>query len=186
MPRIPAPTEPLIDERVVVRLSAERDIPEILIAYQDDSELHERLGEQRPPSGAELGRREERAAAERAAGTRLTLTVADPGSDVCRGQLYVRDVDWDNDRAELGIWLAPQARGRGMAAPALRMAAEWLLATTELERVQVTTTPDNEPMIRAARAAGFVEEGVLRGYMRVGRRRADATILSVLPADLEG
>jgi RimJ/RimL family protein N-acetyltransferase len=66
------------------------------------------------------------------------------------------------------------------------MAAEWLLATTELERVQVTTTPDNEPMIRAARAAGFVEEGVLRGYMRVGGRRADATILSVLPADLEG
>jgi ribosomal-protein-alanine N-acetyltransferase len=186
MPRIPAPTEPLIDERVVVRLSAERDIPEILIAYQDDSQLHVQLGEQRPPSGAELGRREERAAAERAAGTRLTLTVAEPGSDVCRGQVYVRDVDWDNDRAELGIWLAPQARGRGMAAPALRLAAEWLLTTTELERVQVTTTPDNEPMIRAARAAGFVEEGVLRGYLRVGGRRADAAILSVLPTDLEG
>jgi len=73
-----------------------------------------------------------------------------------------------------------------MAAPALRMAADWLLANTELERIQVTTPPDNEPMIRAARAAGFVEEGVLRGYMRVGGRRVDAVILSLLPGDLEG
>jgi RimJ/RimL family protein N-acetyltransferase len=185
MPRIPAPTEPLIEERAIVRLSAERDIPEILIAYQDDPQLHLRLGERRPPSGAELGRREERAATERVTGTRLTLTIAEPGSDVCRGQVYVRDVDWDNDRAELGIWLAPQARGRGMAAPALRMAVRWLLANTELERVQVTTTPDNEPMIRAARAAGFVDEGVLRGYMRIGGRRADAKVLSLLPDDLE-
>jgi RimJ/RimL family protein N-acetyltransferase len=186
MPRLPAPTEPLTDERVIVRLSAERDIPEILIAYQDDPQLHVLLGEQRPPSGAELGRREERAATERAAGTRLTLTITEPGSDVCRGQVYVQDVDWDNDRAELGIWLAPQARERGMAGPALRMAAVWLLTNTELERVQVTATPDNEAMIRAARAAGFVDEGVLRGYVRVSGRRADAAVLSLLPADLEG
>jgi [ribosomal protein S5]-alanine N-acetyltransferase len=186
MPRIPAPPEPLTDERVTLRVSAERDIPEILIAYQDDPQLHLRLGEQRPPSGAELGRREDRAATERAAGTRLTLTVTDPASDVCRGQVYVQDVDWDNDRAELVIWLAPQVRGRGMAGPALRMAAGWLLTNTELARVQVTVTHDNELMIRAARAAGFVEEGVLRGYLRSGGRRADAAILSLLPADLEG
>ena len=38
MPRIPAPPEPLVDERVIVRLSAERDIPEILIAYQMNGE----------------------------------------------------------------------------------------------------------------------------------------------------
>jgi RimJ/RimL family protein N-acetyltransferase len=47
------------------------------------------------------------------------------------------------------------------------------------------TTAANEPMIRAARAAGFADEGVLRGYLRVDGRRADAAILSLLPADLE-
>jgi ribosomal-protein-alanine N-acetyltransferase len=185
MPRIPAPTEPLQNERVTLRLSAERDIPEVLIAYQDDPELHLRMGEQRPPSGAELGRREERAATERAAGIQLTLTILEPGSDVCRGQLELRDVDWDNQRAELAIWLAPQVRGRGLAAPALRLAAQWMLRSCGLERVQITTTPDNEPMIRAARTAGFLDEGVLREYLRVGGRRADAAILSLLPTDLE-
>jgi RimJ/RimL family protein N-acetyltransferase len=144
------------------------------------------MGELRPPSGAELGRRDERAASERAAGTQLMLTIVKPGSDVCRGQVYVHDVDWDNDRAELAIWLAPQARGRGMAGPALRLAAMWVLANTPLERVQVTTITDNEPMVHAALAAGFVDEGVLRGYLRMGGRRRDARILSLLTADLEG
>ena len=57
MPAFPELTEPLHGERVALRYAAERDIPEILIAHQDDPELHVRLGLVRPPSGAELGRR---------------------------------------------------------------------------------------------------------------------------------
>jgi RimJ/RimL family protein N-acetyltransferase len=184
MPRIPAPTEPLSNERVGLRLSAERDIPEILIAYQDDPELHVHMGQQRPPSGAELGRREEQAAAERAAGTHLTLTIVDPGSDICRGQIYVHDLDWDNERAELGMWLAPQVRGRGLAGPALSLAGRWLLEECGLERLQIVTEPDNEPMIRAARAAGFRDEGMLRGYRRQRGGRVDVAMMSLLRSDL--
>jgi RimJ/RimL family protein N-acetyltransferase len=185
MPRIPEPTESLRDERVALRLSAERDIPEILIAYQDDPQLHVHMGEQRPPSGAELGRREERAAAERAAGTHVTLTILEPGLDICRGQIYVHHVDWDNQRAELGMWLAPQVRGRGLASRSLRLAGSWLLRTCGFERVQVVAEPGNEPMIRAARAAGFQDEGVLRGYLRERGTRIDVAIMSLLPSDLD-
>jgi RimJ/RimL family protein N-acetyltransferase len=184
MPRIPAPTEPLSDERVGLRLSAERDIPEILIAYQDDPQLHVHMGQQRPPSGAELGRREEQAAAERAAGTHLTLTIVEPGSDICRGQIYVHDLDWDNGRAELRMWLAPQVRGRGLASRALRLAGGWLLEECGLERLQIVTEPDNEPMIRAARAAGFRDEGMLRGYRRERGGRVDVAMMSLLRSDL--
>jgi RimJ/RimL family protein N-acetyltransferase len=185
MPRIPVPTEPLRDERVALRLSAQRDIPEILIAYQDDPQLHIKMGEERPPSGAELGRREERAAAQRAAGTHVTLTILEPGSDVCRGQIYVHHVDWDNERAELGMWLAPQMRGRRLAGPALALASAWFLQTCGFERLQIVTEPDNEPMIRAAHAAGFRNEGVLRGYLRERGRRVDVAIMSLLPSDLD-
>ena len=59
---VPGPRSPLTD-RETVRPAAERDIPEVLIAYQDDPELHLRMGEERAPSGAELGRLAERAAA---------------------------------------------------------------------------------------------------------------------------
>jgi RimJ/RimL family protein N-acetyltransferase len=142
------------------------------------------MGERRPPSGAELGRREEGAAAERAAGTYLALTVVEPGFDVCVGQIYVHDLDWDNARAELGMWLAPHARGRGTSARALRLASEWLLRSCGLERLEILTEPDNQAMIGAARAAGYSDEGVLRGYRRERDGRVDVAIMSLLPADL--
>ncbi len=107
---------------MTLRFAAERDIPEVLIAHQDDPELHRRLGLVRPPSGAELGRREERAATERAAGALLTLTILEPGSDVCRGQIDVHAVDWDHLRAELGIWTCAPAHfaAAGSGAPRWR------------------------------------------------------------------
>ena len=73
MPAIPELAEPLEDGSVALRLAAERDIPEILLAYQDDPQLHERLGQRRPPSGAELGRVAEEADSERRAGRTVAL-----------------------------------------------------------------------------------------------------------------
>ncbi len=168
----------------MLREYAERDIPEILIAYQDDPELHLRIGESLPPSGAELGRRAERAEGERVAGTHVRLTILTADSDICRGQLSVHGVDWDHGRAELGIWVAPQVRGRGMAAGSLRVASKWLLGPCRLERLQILTEPDNEAMIAAARAAGFVYEGVLRGYTREQGNRVDNAVLALVRSDL--
>lgn len=184
MPSFPELTTPLSDGRVTVRLAAERDIPEVLIAYQDDPELHFRLVEERPPTGAELGRRAEQAEAERLAGRSLTLTIVEPGADICRGQLYVHQVEWDDLRAELGIWVSPQRRGRGLAGGALALAGTWLLREGGLERLALLTEPTNQPMIRAAEAAGFSHEGVLRRYMRQRDRRIDAAVLSLVRHDL--
>jgi RimJ/RimL family protein N-acetyltransferase len=185
MPSIPDLIGPLGDHEVEVRFAAERDIPEILIAYQDDPQLHVRLGEERPPSGAELGRRAEHAPDALAAGSHMTLTILESGSDDCRGQLYAQHFDWDHARAELGIWLAPQVRGGGMAVRALRLGGAWLFDACKLERLALLTHPDNEAMIGAAGAAGFVHEGVLRAYKRERGRRVDLAILSLLPSDLE-
>jgi RimJ/RimL family protein N-acetyltransferase len=184
MPPFAEMPEPLTDGVVALRLSAERDIPEILIAYQDDRELHLRLGIDRPPSGAELGRRSERAEAERETGRHVSLTVVEPGSDVCVGQITTSRVEWQQARAELGMWLAPQVRGRGLAGRALRLASLWFFETTALERLQITTEPGNEPMLATARAAGYQFEGVLRGYTLEQGRRVDCAVLSLLRADL--
>src|SRR5947209_12977951 len=110
MPSIPHLTEPLGNTQVRVRDAAERDIPEVLIAYQDDPELHVRIGEERPPSGAELGRRADTEDVDRAAGRGASFTILDATDDVCRGQIYLHSISWEDRRAELGVWLAPQAR----------------------------------------------------------------------------
>jgi [ribosomal protein S5]-alanine N-acetyltransferase len=184
MTSFPRLTEPLTDGRVVLRDYAERDIPEILIAYQDDPRLHRLLGQNRPPSGAELGSRAEREPAARAAGEQATLTILQPDSDTCRGQIRVEDVDPDHARAGLTIWLVPQLRGQRLGRQALRLAGEWLLTTCRLARLELLAEPDNAAVIRAAQAAGFTREGVLREYRRRRGSGIDMVILSLIPADL--
>ncbi len=184
MPSFPDLDRALIAPGAQLRLAAERDIPEVLIAHQDDPLLEVRLGLDRPPSGAELGRRTEEAAAQRAGGVGVWLTILRPGSDECRGQIDVGEVDWDHRRAQLRIWVAPRDRGQGLGRDALALAGAWLLGACELMRVELLVEPGNQPMIRAAEAAGFVPEGVLRAYLRGRGRRVDVAVMSLIPADL--
>ena len=181
---IPALVSPLTDGDLTVRAYAERDIPEILIAFQDDPTLHTRVGLERPPSGAQLGSQSETADAERIAGERVRLTIAESETDICRGRMTVSHFDFDHGRAELGIWLAPEGRGRGWAARAMRLAADWLFDACGIERLELLAEPDNEPILRAAAAAGFVREGVLRGYVRYRGDRLDMVVFSLLPEDV--
>jgi RimJ/RimL family protein N-acetyltransferase len=186
MPGFPEPPAPLADDRAALRPAAERDIPEVLIAHQDDPGLARALWLDRPPSGAELGRRVEASPGERTAGRDLWLTIVPAGGDDgCRGQLEVRDVDADHRRAELTLWVAPAARGRGLGTSALRLAGEWLLRDTFLARVGLLADP-GDPAIRAAAArAGFRSEGVLRGYRLLRSGRVDVEAFSLVEADLE-
>jgi RimJ/RimL family protein N-acetyltransferase len=186
MPSFPDLARPLAGSVSELRLAAEHDIPEVLIAHQDDPQLYLRLGLERPPSGAELGRRVEASPADRASGAAVWLTIVAPGSDECCGQIDVHDVEWDHLRAEAGIWIAPAHRGRAMAPDALRLCGRWLLQSCGLKRVQLTTEPDNAPMRRAAQKAGLREEGILRGYLRERGQRVDVVMMSLVPVDLDG
>jgi RimJ/RimL family protein N-acetyltransferase len=135
MPSFPSLATPPSDGVVALRLSEERDIPEILISYQDDRRLSGALGEERPPSGAALGSRAERAAEDRRAGRALTLTVLRGDSDVCVGEVRVGDVDWESGRASMQVWLAPALRGQGLARRAHALALDWLERECGLEGV---------------------------------------------------
>lgn len=57
---------------------------------------------------------------------------------------------------ELGYWVAPAARGRGVASAAVVLAVDWALATVHPERIELGMLAGNEPSRRVAERAGFV------------------------------
>jgi RimJ/RimL family protein N-acetyltransferase len=84
----------------------------------------------------------------------------------------------------LGIGLVPQARGRGIGTVAQRLLAEFLFASTELERVEASTDVDNLAEQRSLEKAGFRREGVLRGTQLRGGQRRDIVHYGLLRSDL--
>ncbi|MFF0315307.1 GNAT family N-acetyltransferase [Micromonospora sp. NPDC005252] len=109
------------------------------------------------------------------AGISLVVTEADTDLAVGSVTLLFRP---QRGVADLGYWLIPAARGRGMASPAARLLTEWALGTAGLARVEAWVEPDNLASRRVLAAAGFVEEGVLRSFLAFPRRRADAVVLA--------
>jgi RimJ/RimL family protein N-acetyltransferase len=63
---------------------------------------------------------------------------------------------------ELGIWIAPEARGKGHGTTAQRMVVAYLFTHTRAERVQAGTEAENGGEQKALEKAGFTREGVLR------------------------
>ncbi len=86
--------------------------------------------------------------------------VVDPRTDRLLGAVGLSRQYFDS--AEIGYWVAPWARGRGVAAAALRTVAAHALAQG-MRRLVVRTQPENAASQRVALAAGFSREGVARG-----------------------
>jgi RimJ/RimL family protein N-acetyltransferase len=80
----------------------------------------------------------------------------------------------------IGIWLAPEHRGKGHGSEAQRLLAAYLFAHTYLERVEASTEASNTGEQRALEKAGFTREGVLRrACFRAGEWR-DMVLFSKL------
>jgi RimJ/RimL family protein N-acetyltransferase len=83
----------------------------------------------------------------------------------------------------IGIVLRPEARGQGHGARAQRLLADYLFLHTTANRVEASTDIDNIAEQRSLEKAGYVREGVLRGWQwRQGAWR-DMVLYSRLRGD---
>jgi RimJ/RimL family protein N-acetyltransferase len=107
----------------------------------------------------------------------------DEESDAFAGFAALVRIDPDAREAEAGYIVSPGARGKGVAARALRLLTAWALNELALERVELRITPENLPSIRVAERCGFVREGVLRSlYFKQGQR-SDLAVYSRIRSD---
>ena len=84
---------------------------------------------------------------------------------------------------EIGIALAPEARGHGHGTLAQQLLVRYLFAHTTAHRIEAATEADNLAEQRALEKAGFTREGVRRATgWRAGAWR-DGVIYSILRTD---
>ena len=95
--------------------------------------------------------------------------------------------DLDEGCAEIGYWVAAEARRRGIATAATLLAARWAFdEVPELARLQLRADVENVASNRVAEKAGFTREGVLRAQRYNARlgRRTDFVMWSLLREEL--
>ncbi len=90
--------------------------------------------------------------------------IVDPATDELLGGIGITPYQRSRRQGEIGYWVGPWARGRGVATAAVRALSTHAFATGTA-RLELLTHWENNGSQRVATAAGFQPEGVRRGAL---------------------
>ena len=169
------------DGSVLLRPAVYADVPAVINACADPSI---RRYNSAPASKVEGRAWVDGATDGRPSSRAVRLAIADLLSGSLLGSLGVPVVDLDAQRLEVGYWLVPTARGRGVATKALGLFCAWAFSELSLARIEALPEVENRASQRVLERVGFQREGVLRSFQEVRGRRRDMVMYSLLPEDL--
>lgn len=181
--RLERPAGPLRDDLVVLRPWRPDDLADAHAGMQDpEVPRWTRIPEGNPPH--EVRRYLDGQPRALADGVELVFAMADPGDDRFLGSISLLRIDLAQARAEVGYWLAPWGRGRGVLTSALRLLSRWALTHAGFARLELQIDPRNTASLAAGERAGYVREGVLRSVQEHRGERIDLVVLSLLPGEV--
>ncbi len=178
----------LTGDGVVLRRHTDADVPRIVEACRDPL-TSSWLGQIPVPFGERDARTWLDSLAERHAnGTAVSWAVADPGTDLLIGSVDLFDVRADRD-AEIGYWMHPEGRGRGLAVQMCRLVLRHALLAEEdggvgLRRVRAVAAEGNTPSRRVLERSGLRQQGRERLLALTRDGLADAAVYDVVAEDL--
>jgi isopropylmalate/homocitrate/citramalate synthase/RimJ/RimL family protein N-acetyltransferase len=184
--RIVFPSEGLADDTIRVRLPLPGDAASIVRGLSDKEIL-------RGTGIVVMYELTEEAVVERITtrwpalsrtGDVLFLAIADLETDEYLGNVQLHGFKWEDAQCEIGYWVLPEARGRGVSARAARLLSHWAIDTLGMERVQASADLDNEASLKSLERAGFAREGTARNAAQPQRGRVDVANFSLLRSDV--
>ena len=178
--RLSVPPEGLRAGDVVLRFPALDDVDAILPAFTDP-ELRE--AGNLPAFGREeliASLRDLPTLAE--AGRLLALAAVDAQTGEVVGGGTLHHLDAERRIVEIGYFVLPDARRRGVATTIARLLAEHAFSLG-IERVAAYVNVGNTASERVADRAGFTREGIVRSMPKPDGRRVDKTLYSLLPGE---
>jgi RimJ/RimL family protein N-acetyltransferase len=173
----------LANEVVLLRSWRGSDVAAQLQAFDDP--WFRRFSDWAPETDAEARAYLAEHEQARRRGEQVEFALVEPhDDDVVLGGGSLNGIDVEQGRAAIGYWLAPPARGRGVATHAVRLIARWAFNDLRIARLELTCGPDNRASQRVAERCGFTREGVLRSHISFKGTRRDTVIFSLLPGEL--
>lgn len=115
-------------------------------------------------------------------GRLLPLAALDAATGAVVGAGMLHHLDAERRIVEIGYFVLPHARRRGIGTTIARMLAEHSFSFG-VERVAAYVNVGNIPSERVLENAGFTREGVVRSMPKPDGRRVDKTLFSLLPGD---
>jgi RimJ/RimL family protein N-acetyltransferase len=100
------------------------------------------------------------------------------------GNVVLDRLDTHLQTARISIYLGePSARGKGLAAEAMRLALARGFAQHGLHRIWLTVHERNAPALALYARVGFIREGVMRGDFLLRGERVNAILMSILRSE---
>jgi RimJ/RimL family protein N-acetyltransferase len=151
------PDPPLSDDVITLRAMKAKDADALTVACQDPEIArwtrvpipYRRADALSWIAGSEL---------ELDAGVTIGWLAVDD-EDRLLASISVMQIDRRAGTGEIGYWVAPEARGRGVATRAVRLVRDWAPAGLGLTTIEIEVHEDNLASQAVARAAGFSEAG---------------------------
>lgn len=166
------PKEGIVHDGLVVRLPSTADLDRMPPALAEPDVL----------TRADFAKLVPRLETLVASGQLVPLVVADFQTGELLGGGTFRHLDSRGAIIEIGYWLYPHARGRGIATRTARALAGHAFSLG-IRRVVAHVKVGNTASDRVLERAGFTREGISRSMPTAGGDRIDKTVWSLLPGE---
>ena len=159
---VPLPEPPLEGGEIRLRPFADSDVDDLIEAC-NDPETVRWLPQLPHPYTAEDARHWVRnRPAGFANGDDMSMAISDAADGRLLGSIGLARPDTSGRVIEVGYWVAPWGRGRGVATTATRLVVAWGIEDLGYERIELYAAAGNIASHRVAEHVGFIREGCLR------------------------
>ncbi|MDQ6817782.1 MAG: GNAT family N-acetyltransferase [Actinomycetota bacterium] len=170
-------------EEILLRPLRVGDADAYAQAFVEDPELGRLIGFEEDPTADQIAQNVAGAADGAAAGKWVELAIGLPADESFRGSVVAHSFSEEHRRCEIGFWVVPSARRFGLATAALSRFLDWTFDELPIDRVEMSTTPDNRGTRGLAARLGVTEEGTFRKRNVERGKRIDLVTFGLLMRD---
>ncbi|TFF97058.1 MAG: N-acetyltransferase [Promethearchaeota archaeon] len=99
------------------------------------------------------------------------------------GSTSVWNIDWGNNRAEIGIWIIPSLWGEGFGTRAIKLVKIISFMHLKLNRLEAHIVTINKRSLQLFLKGGFKKEGLLKEYLNLDGVYFDVFLFAFLNSE---